>query len=246
MERIQRWREPAVVVVTAALVVRLVLVVVFAASAARLGLDQPAEALYLASRQLSEPTLFVVLAALVTCCWLRPVTGHARLLTTVALAVAGLSALLALVLALAGFRSHTPPFSQLDLLDRLVGLVAPLVAVGLLVVLRRRDPAPAPALTAGEARADPREETGAAVALEPRADPELAPTWHPDEAAGAAWHTAGDAASGRPAAGWGSPGAAGSWSPSPQLPPGAAADPAERRPQPDGEPGRDPWEPGRS
>lgn len=247
VERIQRWREPAVVVVAAALLVRLVLVLVFAGTAARLGLNAPAEAVYLASRQLGEPTLFVVLAALVTCCWLAPVTRHARALTTVALVLAGLSALLALVLAFVGFRSYSPPFSQLDFLDRLVGLVVPLLVVGLLVVLRQRSPAPAAALTAGSVPA-PAAVAGPAPATpaEPRPDPELAPTWQPDEAAGAAWHTAGDAASGRPAAGWGSPGAAGSWSPAPQLP--AATPPPDptgwRRPQGE-DPEPDPWRAGR-
>jgi hypothetical protein len=245
VEQIQRWREPAVVVVAAALLVHLVLVLVFAGTAARLGLNAPAEAVYLASRQLGEPTLFVVLAALVTCCWLAPVTRHARALTTVALVLAGLSALLALVLAFVGFRSYSPPFSQLDFLDRLVGLVVPLLVVGLLVVLRRRSPAAAAALTAGSA---PPAAAGPppSDAPEPRPDPELAPTWQPDEAAGAAWHTAGDAASGRPAAGWGSPGAAGSWSPAPQLPASTPppAPPGWRPPQGE-DPEPDPWRAGR-
>lgn len=220
MERIQRWREPAVVVVAAALLVRLVLVLVFAGTAARLGLNAPAEALYLASRQLSEPTLYLVLAALATCCWLAPVTRHARLLTTVALVLAGLSALLALVLAFVGYRSYTPPFSQLDLLDRLVGLVVPLLVVSLLVVLRQRTRVAAAALPAAASAAPA---VTPAAEPEPRPDRALAPTWQPDEAAGAAWLTAGDAASGRPAAGWGSPGTGDSWSPTPQLPPSAAA-----------------------
>ena len=85
MERIQRWREPAVVVVAAALLLRLVLVLVFAGTAARLGLNAPAEAVYLASRQLSEPLIFVVLALLVLSCHGRPPTRHARAVTALAL-----------------------------------------------------------------------------------------------------------------------------------------------------------------
>jgi hypothetical protein len=70
---------------------------------------------------------------------------------------------------------------------------------------------------------------------ESQPDPELQPTWQPDAAAGAAWHTAGDAASGRPAAGWGSPESSSGWQPAPQLPrsePGAG-DPAADHPADD-------------
>jgi hypothetical protein len=40
---------------------------------------------------------------------------------------------------------------------------------------------------------------------------QLEPVWQADEASGVAWHTAGDAALGAPAAGWGTPGEAGGW-----------------------------------
>jgi hypothetical protein len=245
MERMQRWREPAVMVVAAALLVRLVLVGVFAATSARLGLDRPADSAYLASRQLSEPMPFVVLAALVACCHLRPATRHARTLTAAALVVAALSVLLALVLALLGFRAYTPPFSQLDFAERLVDLVLPLIAVGALAVLLQR---PRQASDAVPALAAAREqEEGPAAVEEPQPDPELQPTWQPDAAAGAAWFTAGDAASGRPAAGWGSPEASGGWQPTPQLPRSVAEPregaPAAERPEDDRRPD---WGPPRS
>lgn len=44
----------------------------------------------------------------------------------------------------------------------------------------------------------------AALEPEPELDPEQQPTWTSDTAAGAVWHTAGDAARGAPASGWGS------------------------------------------
>jgi hypothetical protein len=229
MERISRWREPAVVVVVAALLLRLVLAVVFAASSARLGLDGPADSAYLASRQLSEPIVLVVLAVLVASCHLRPATRHARTLTAVALVVAGLCVLLAVVLALTGYRSYSPPFSQLDLAERLVDLVVPLVAVGALAALVQRHRGSAdevPALVTEEELATP----AAVEAAAP--DPALQPTWQPDAAAGAAWYTAGDAASGRPAAGWGGPESAGGWEPASPLP-GKAAEPPEGEAVPD-------------
>jgi hypothetical protein len=215
MERMQRWREPAVVVVTAALLLRLVLVVVLAATSARLGLDRPAESAD-AGRRLGEPLVFVVLAALVACCHARPATRHARTLTALALVVAGLNVLLALVLAVLGFRTSTPPSSQLDLALRLVDLVVPLLAVGALAVLLRR---PRPVPDAVPALTPVQQDEEAAATDEPQPDPELQPTWQPDAAAGAAWYTAGDAASGRPAAGWGSPESSSGWQATPQLPP---------------------------
>ena len=217
MERMQRWREPAVVVVTGALLLRLVLALVFAGRAAALGLSAPADAAYLASRQLSEPLAFVVLALLVASCHARPPTRHARAVTALALVVAGLSLLLAVVLGLSGYRAYTPPFSQLDLAQRLVDLVLPLVAVAALVALVRRPAAaaPEPAAPALPA-AEPHD--AAEVTAEPAPDPQLEPTWQPDAAAGAAWFTAGDAASGRPAAGWGSPESPSGWQPARPLP----------------------------
>lgn len=241
MERIQRWREPAVVVVLAALLLRLVLVTLFATTSARLGLDQPTDAAYLASRQLSDPTLFVVLTALVLSCHVRPATRHRRPLTVAALGVAALSVVLAVVLAFVGYRAYTPPFSQLDLLDRLLGLVVPLVAVLLLAVLLQRPAADREALTAGPVAAPARvegEEGVAAPLPAARPDPALEPTWRPDEAAGAAWYTAGDAASGRPAAGWGTPDGGGGWQPAERPPtsaggtmPGGPQEPAATRDQ---------------
>jgi hypothetical protein len=215
MERMQRWREPAVLVVTAALLLRLVLVAVFAATTARVGSDGPTDPALVASRQLSEPLTFVVLAALVTCCHLRPASRHSRALTALALGVSSLAVLLAVMLAVVGYRAPTPSFGRLDFAERLVDLVLPLIAVAALAVLLQRPrphrepvPALAPAARQEEVQAE-----------EPRPDPELQPTWEPDAAAGAAWYTAGDAASGRPAAGWGSAQDSAGWQPTPQLPP---------------------------
>ena len=207
MERVQRWREPAVVVVVLVLLVRLVLVAAFAVSTLRLGVNAAPDAAYLASRQLADPTPYVVLAALVLACHLRPATTHARTLAAVALGVAGVGLLLVLALAVYGYTTYAAPFSQLDLADRLSAAVVPLLAVTLLGLLAARPRAGAAAALPGpdertghddEDRADDRR-------AEPAPDPALEPTWSPDAASGAAWTTAGDAASGRPASGWGTP-----------------------------------------
>ena len=60
----------------------------------------------------------------------------------------------------------------------------------------------------------------------PTPDPALAPSWPEDEAAGAVWRTAGEAAQGAPASGWGT-GSATPWS-RPALPPG----PGDEQPAP--------------
>ncbi|GAA1435032.1 hypothetical protein GCM10009616_31010 [Microlunatus lacustris] len=223
MERVQRWREPAVVVVVLVLLVRLVLVAAFALSTARAGVNAAPDAAYLASRQLAEPTPYVVLAALVLACHLRPVTAHARALAGVALGVAGVGLLLVLGLAAYGYTSYAAPFSQLDLADRLAAVVVPLLAVALLGLLARSSSTAgsAPALTSGP-DADER-----STSAEPE-DPALEPTWAPDAAAGAAWTTAGEAASGRPASGWGTPAGSGWEVPRALEAPG----PDERRPGP--------------
>lgn len=49
------------------------------------------------------------------------------------------------------------------------------------------------------------------AALPPAEPTGRTPTWQPDKAAGAAWHTAGAAASGAAAADWGRPGERGGW-----------------------------------
>ena len=221
MERVQRWREPAVVVVGVVVLVRLVLLAGAALSAVRTTGGITPEVVNLAGRQLGEPTLYVVLAALVLACHLRPATPHARTLTVLALVISALGLLLAIGLAVLGAPDPAAPRSGLELADRLAGAVVPLLAVVLLGLLATRPrPAPAeqPALT--ESAAEP----AAAPEPEPPApDPELQPTWAPDVASGAAWTTAGEAASGRPASGWGTPAGTGWDAPRPQ--PTSAANP---------------------
>ncbi|CAA9340591.1 MAG: hypothetical protein AVDCRST_MAG61-3436 [uncultured Friedmanniella sp.] len=204
MERVQRWREPAVVVVVLVLLVRLVLVAAFAVSTLRLGVNAAPDAAYLASRQLADPTPYVVLAALVLACHLRPPTAHARTLAAVALGVAGVGLLLVLALAVYGYTTYAAPFSQLDLADRLAAAVVPLLAVTLLGLLATR-PRPVGAALAGPGEAAGSDDDAAAEDQPAPPDPALEPTWSPDVASGAAWTTAGDAASGRPATGWGTP-----------------------------------------
>jgi len=224
MESLRRWREPAVVVVTAVLVVRLLLVGAAALSPEVVGVEAPTDAAYLVSAQLGDASLFVLLAGLVALCHLGPATPHARTLTRVALALGVVALLVVLVLAVLGYASFPSPLRRIELASRLLGLVLPAVAVSALALLaarprpalRGRAPGGAAALDGGAGDAAAPGATGQDDSTPDAAapDPQLAPTWAPDEAAGAAWLNAGDAASGRPASGWGRAEDAG-WSPDP-------------------------------
>src|SRR4029453_17827510 len=86
-------------------------------------------------------------------------------------------------------------------------MVPYLVFVGLATLLGAQR---APADTASESPAIvPAASIDPASAALPSS--QLEPVWPPDEASGAAWHTAGDAALGAPATGWGTPGESGGW-----------------------------------
>ncbi len=205
MERVQRWREPAVVVVVLVLLVRLGLELAAAGGAFDVSAAGAGDPARLAARQLGEPTLFVVLALLVLACHTRPVTTHARTLAAVGLGVSGAGLLVALGLAVADQTRSTPGGAP-DLADRLTGAVVAGMAVlllGLLASAPSLEGAGSPAQEAGtgaEPATSPAVEVG-----EPAPDPALEPTWAPDVAAGAAWTTAGEAATGRPATAWGTP-----------------------------------------
>jgi hypothetical protein len=84
-----------------------------------------------------------------------------------------------------------------------------------------------PSLVAGRDTED-----SAPAEMEAAPDPANEPTWQPDQASGAAWLTARDAAKGAAASGWGTPGESAGWDPRPS---GPAADrparAAERNPE---------------
>ena len=191
MDSLKRWREPAVWVLLAAIVVNLVLAL------ASLVLS-PGSAGVFAYRA-SSPLIIIVLAVVVASCVLVDRTPHARLLTTLAMVIVGMAVLSTLVAALAAL-TFGGPVVAFDLLTLLVSLVVP--ALGLAVLIRVWTlPESAPV---GPAALEPALPTPPGLPVAP--DPQWQPTWSPDAAAGAVWRTAGDAASGAPASGWGAPG----------------------------------------
>ena len=220
MDTLRRFREVAVIVVLGVLGIRLLLVAAAALTPEVVGVESGVDAAYVVSSQLGEVALFVLLAALVAACHARPVTPHARQLAWTALLMTGAALVLVLVLALLGYASFPSPLRRIELASRLLGLVLPAAAVVALGLLVARPGARSPALTGGPEDRDARAVSTAlpAALVPPAPDPQLEPTWTPDTAAGAAWSSAGDAASGRPASGWGAPDPAAGWQPGFQRP----------------------------
>lgn len=197
MGALLRWREPAVLVLIALVAIRQLLAAGLALAGLAGAVGSYGLAGYAASGRAGEPLALVLLAVLLGTCHVTPVTSRARLLTVVGLVTVVVAVLVQLVAAAFGLAQASqgqlsPPLGPLSVGESLLDLVVPLLALLALAVLLRRPTSPEvveqPALPANaEAAPD-----------EAAADPALQPTWQPDVAAGAAWLSAGDAASGRP------------------------------------------------
>jgi hypothetical protein len=167
----------------------------------------------------SDASLTLLVGVLVASCFLDPEVAGRRRLAAWGAALTGVS-LVATVVAL-GLTDLS--VAGWNLVWGLPDLALPaIVGVGLVALARAGATSPAPAAVA--APADEAEGTTTEV---PAPDPELQPSWTQDAAAGAVWRTAGEAARGAPAQGWGSD-AETSW---PTPPPAATFEP-DRRPDP--------------
>jgi hypothetical protein len=204
-----RLREPAAWVALGVLALNLVLTIValatFDGSLTSVG--------WVLSAQVANPVPVVVLAVLVSFCVLRERTPHARQLTLISLVVGVISVLFGLVLTLLGFGAPAP---ILAVFATIVPQAISVLAVGLLIKLLQLQAVPR-RLPPGIGLIPHEPE---ALPATPAPDQRLQPTWQPDVAAGAAWRTAGDAASGAPAAGWGTDASAAGWRPIPTQPNG--------------------------
>jgi hypothetical protein len=231
-----RMREPAAWVALGALVLNLVLAVVAMATypgrLADIGLTLSAQA--------ANPVPLIALAVLVSFCVLRERTAHARLLTLLSLIAGVLAVLFGIGLALLGLAAEPTPV--LWALAAIVTQAISIIVVILLVKLFQLQAVPR-RLPAGVGLPPYQESLPA-----PPPDQRLQPTWQPDTAAGAVWRTAGEAAAGAPAAGWGADPTAAAWQPIPTQPNGptpqgtVSDDPAIRpKGQPDVQPPVDWW-----
>jgi hypothetical protein len=211
VENLMRLREPAAWVALGALVLNLLLALV---ALATFDGSLPSVAWVLSAR-LANPVPLVVLTVLVSFCVLRDRTPHARQLTLVSLVVGIVAVLLGLIFALLGFGATAP---VLGVFAAIVQQAISVIAIGFLIKLVQLQAVPR-RLPAGIGLAPyPSEALPPPPATGPQ-DQQLQPTWHPDTAAGAAWRTAGDAAAGAPATGWGADPAVG-WQPIPTQPNG--------------------------
>jgi hypothetical protein len=208
MESLMRLREPAAWVALGALVLNILLAVVAIATqpgpTANVGL--------VLSARVANPVPLVVLAVLVSFCVVRERTPHARLLTILSLIVGVIAILFGLTLALLGLAAESTPV--LAVLATIVTQLISLIAVVLLIKLLQLQAVPR-RLPAGIGLAPYPYQEPLPASQPPH--PRLQPTWQPDMAAGAVWRTAGEAAAGAPATGWGADSAA-AWQPIPTQP----------------------------
>ena len=204
-----RLREPAAWVALGVLALNLLLTIValatFDGSLASVG--------WVLSARVANPVPLVVLAVLVSFCVLRERTAHARQLTLISLVVGVISVLFGLVLTLLGFGATAPIVA---VFATIVPQVISVLAVGLLIKLLQLQAVPR-RLPPGIGLIPHEPES---LPASPVPDQRLQPTWQPDAAAGAAWRTAGDAAAGAPASGWGTDTSSASWQPIPTQPNG--------------------------
>jgi hypothetical protein len=215
VQSLLRLREPAAWVALGALVLNLMLVIValvtIKGSFASVG--------WVLSARVANPLPLLVLTVLVSFCVLRERTPHARQLTIISLIAGVIAVLLGLGLALFGFGATAP---ILAVLAALVPQAISIVAVGLLIKLLQLQAVPR-RLPAGIGLVPHPSDVLPPAPAAPASDPRLQPTWQPDSAAGAVWRTAGDAAAGAPATGWGTATPSVGWQPIPTQPlPGQA------------------------
>lgn len=232
VEQLQRWREPAALVVLVTLGLRVLLglvdLVVLLASRPW-GADTPALAGLSLTSTAVDQVGAVVLALLVGCCVLPRPSPRARSLTSAAVLVVGLGLLAALAGLVVWAVTERGGVDRLGVLSRAL-LALPLPALALVVLVRLGRALPG-GVHPGPTATDASEEMAAGpapAALEPATDQRDEPTWQPDQASGAVWLTAGDAAAGAAATRWGTPGEQGGWDPRAEAPGDAGARPPAR------------------
>ena len=142
----------------------------------------------------SDAALTVLAGVLVAACFLTPEVAGRRRLAVWGVVLTALS-VVASVVALSLTNLEVAGWNVVWMIPDLA--VPALVGAGLLVLARQ-----APTTEVVRDEIVPVAEEAAAPADPP--DPELQPSWSQDTAAGAVWRTAGEAARGAPAAGWGS------------------------------------------
>lgn len=217
---LSRWRQPVAVVLLVALALRtaLGLVALFGVDAGVATMNGQHAA---PSGSTAGDTLAIVMVALlVTSCLTWRPTRQARALGGLTLLVGGVNVLALLASALVGLvAGGTDVWKLSDFAGRVLGLLIAALALAALARLLRTAPGSSRALPPGRSTrgADRHVPTQSVLADPAGAEPfevedhpfggvhvrDEHPTWPADEAAGAAWSTAGEAAAGAAASGWG-------------------------------------------
>jgi hypothetical protein len=211
MESLKRMREPAAFIVLAVLWLQLLINLVEFFVYGRQLHGSSAKAALVISAQMPQTLTVLLLALLVASCVLADRTKHARLLVLLAVISSVATILAALTLGILGLVAESVT-KVLDLVELLlpvvVGVLVVFALVRLLPISATQGGGPElPAVTGGS----PGEAVPPALPI-----PKQEPVWQPDAASGVAWYSAGDAAVGAPAAGWGTPGESGGWYPMPE------------------------------
>lgn len=208
MESLKRMREPAAFTVLAVLWLQLLSNLVEFFGYGRQLHGSSARAALVISVQVPQTLTVLLLALLAASCVLADRTKHARLLVLLAVISSVVTILAALTLGVLGLVAESAT-KVLNLVELLL-----LIVVGVLVVLAlvsllpmSATPGGGPELPAGTG-GSPGEAVPPALP-----SPKQEPVWQPDAASGVAWYSAGDAAVGAPAAGWGTPGESAGWYP---------------------------------
>jgi len=193
VDRLTRLRAPLAVAALAALTLVALARVLLGLSEVGAGGSTAVAAARLAPNG-SDGALTVLVGVLVAACAVGPEVPVRRRLAAWGAVLTAVS-LVATVLALSLTSVAVAGWS---LVWTIPDVVVPAV-VGLgLVALARPDRSASTLAPMEPAALDQQPEQ------EPEPDPELQPSWTTDTAAGAVWRTAGEAASGAPASGWGS------------------------------------------
>jgi len=214
MESLLRLREPAAWVLLVAVAVRLLLSLAVVVSVARSGPGPLSLAASSIGAGVVDEVAVTVLVAVVAACVFGR-TARARSLAGSALVVSAFGLFAALALAVFGFAT-SPGASVLVFAVRLTGLVVPALAVAVLIALFRARPS-----ANGSRSTEPETPSAEPAPISTYAEPA---GWEPEEASGAAWHSAGAAAAGVPASGWGHSDQPDGWDPAAWVPADSSKD----------------------
>ncbi len=210
MPDLRSWRLPVAIVLLVALTVRVGAALIALIDGAVAGLDP---LLYLASAGVGPGEVVVAIGLAAMCWWaaaddvpgIRVVAGIGAALVAVQVLLTGAAAVATFALGGGALGMRLA-----SLLAQLTWLVVPVVTVVVLLRVARSAGEKEPVAEVGPGDQAPAGQAPAEIEAPEVVQPyREAAGWAPDEAAGAVWTSAGEAAKGAAASGWGSSASAG-------------------------------------